>query len=40
MFMLVEKNNKFCIDIVKRINNLRQRKIVKRTYILRHCEYV
>jgi len=32
MGMLVEKNNKCCISIIKRINNLRERKIGKMKF--------
>jgi len=34
----MEKNNKCCVDIVKETNHLRQRKIVKRTPIVRRRE--
>ena len=32
--MLVKNNNKCCIDIIKLTNNLRKRKIKKRTHIM------
>jgi len=38
MDMLVEKSNKYCIDIVKGTNNLRQIKIAKNTPNLRRRE--
>jgi len=35
-----KKNNKWCVDIIKEINNLIQRKIVKMTHNLRWRKHI